>query len=124
MSSIDDPVKSQRLLRHNLAQKPASPEPVDLTHDLSDLDAKEREARRVALCAMLKTTQSRQAKALRQRRPDMAAGETVAIIRGDFADYRGVVLDADFIHGRVMLNVDGVPEPQWVNFQYVISVSD
>ncbi|MFK7860650.1 MAG: hypothetical protein AB8B64_17655 [Granulosicoccus sp.] len=119
MSGSSDTTKGQRFWRALVSEKPASQKPVDLTHDLSDLDADEREARRIALTNMLTANQARQRSALRSRRPSMAIGQRVAIISGQLAGREGVVLDADFIHSRVQIELDNLPEPQWVSFKRV-----
>lgn len=119
MSGTEDPTKDQRFWRSLVSEEPESQKPVDLTHDLSDLDADQKEARRQALRNMLVASQARQKGALRNKRPSMAIGQRVAIISGPLEGIQGVVLDADFIHGRVQLAVDDMPEPQWVSFKRV-----
>ena len=95
---------------------------IELTEDLSTLDAEEREERRQALMHMLETNQARQQDAKRNRRPTMELGQRVAIISGQLMGKQGVVTDADFIHGRVQLDVDGIAELQWVSFKRVGAV--
>lgn len=119
MSGTEDSTKDRRFWRALVSEVPVSQKPVDLTHDLSDLDAEQREARRQALRSMLTANQARQDNVLRKKRPSMALGQRVAIISGQLAGLQGVVLDADFIHSRVQLEVEGMPEPQWVSFKRV-----
>jgi transcription antitermination factor NusG len=93
--------------------------PIDLTHDLDDLDAEEKESRRLALMDMLEANQARRHSILRNQRPTMALGETIMIIAGELAGSKGIVLDADFISSRVQLDVDGENEPIWLPFDAV-----
>lgn len=93
--------------------------PIELTSDLSDLNAEQREERKQALMNMLEVTQNRQQGAKRNRRPTMEQGQRVAVISGQLMGKAGVVIDADFIHSRVQLDVDGMPELQWVSFKRV-----
>lgn len=92
---------------------------VELTTDLVDLPADEKEARRKVLKQMLSTNEARQQAALLKRQPDMAIGDRVSIAGGEFHTKQASVLDADFIHSRALLNVDGVAEPVWVPFNSV-----
>ncbi|MFK8083688.1 MAG: hypothetical protein AB8B97_25685 [Granulosicoccus sp.] len=119
MSGSSDTSKDQRFWRALVSEEPPSKKPVDLTHDLSDLDAEAREARRQALTNMLSANQARQRSALRNRRPSMAIGQRVAIVSGQLAGRQGVVLDADFIHGRVQIQVDDMSEAHWLSFKRV-----
>ncbi|MFK7992756.1 MAG: hypothetical protein AB8B87_01370 [Granulosicoccus sp.] len=119
MSGIEDPTKDRRFWRALISEDPTSNKPVDLTHDLNDLDTEEREARRQALRNMLSANQARQQDALRNKRPSMAIGQRVAVISGALAGSQGKVLDADFIHSRVQLQLDNMPEAQWVSFKRI-----
>ena len=100
-----------------------SAKPVDLTHDLKDLDAEQRDTRRKVLMDMLASSVARYQSALRNRRPDMAVGQRLVVIGGKLIGRHGVVLDADFIHNRVQLDVDDMNEPQWVLFNHVRGIS-
>lgn len=124
MSGTEDPSKDQHFWRSLVSEKPETHKPVDLTHDLNDLDADQREARRQTLRNMLDANQERQKGALRNKRPSMAIGQRVSIISGELAGAQGVVLDADFIHSRVQLEIVDVPEPAWVSFKRIGTCED
>jgi len=119
MSGSEDSTKDQRFWRALVSEEPASPTPIDLTHDLSDLAPDEREERRQVLRNMLNANQARRRDARRNKRPSMAIGERVAIVNGRLAGLQGVVLDADFIHGRVQLDIEELPESPWVSFKRI-----
>lgn len=130
MSGNGDPSKEQQFsaalesedpvpVASNESHRKPSDKPVELTHDLSDLDAHQREARRQALKSMLSANEARQLNAQRKRRPTLAVGQRVAIINGTLSGKQGVVLDADFIHGRVQLDINGASDPLWVSFKRI-----
>ena len=52
----------------------------------------------------------------------MALGERVAVNSEQLAGAEGVVMDADFIHSRVQLQIDDTEEPQWVSFKRIGSI--
>ncbi len=70
----------------------ATPGLIDLTADMSELSAEEREKRRRALRSMLATSQARQQKALRNRLPPLTPGLVVLIKSGVFARKHGTVI--------------------------------
>ena len=94
----------------------STPGLIDLTADMSELSAEEREKRRRALRSMLATSQARQQKALRNRLPPLTPGLVVLIKGGVFARKHGTVIDADYIHSRALLAIEGESEGKWVEF--------
>ena len=96
--------------------------PIELANDLSHLDEDELEYRKQALKCMLESNVARQQGARRHRRPTMEPGQRVAIIDGELVSDDGIVIDADFIHGRVLLAIDGMSEPVWLPFGYVAAI--
>ena len=94
----------------------ATPRLIDLTADMSELSIEEREQRRRALRSMLATSQARQQKVLRNRLPPLYPGLVVLIKSGVFNGQRGKVLDADYIHSRALLAIDGESEEKWIDF--------
>jgi len=94
-------------------------QPVELANDLSHLDEDELEYRKQALKCMLESNVARQQGARRHRRPTMESGQRVAIIDGQLIGEEGTVVDADFIHGRVQLEIAGISEPVWLPFSCV-----
>ncbi len=125
MSGNGDRSKERQFWRAMVPDEPipVSPDkPVDLTHDLNDLDKEQREARRQALKSMLAANEARQKNALRNRRPILSVGQRVAVVNGKLAGKQGVVMDADFIHSKVLLEIRGAAEPLWISFKRIGSV--
>ena len=77
------------------------------------------EARRIALRRLLEAAEARQGRASRERRPVLARGARVRVLRGELAGHVGTVADADYIQGRVLLVLDGGAPPCWVTFEGV-----
>ncbi len=94
----------------------ATPRLIDLTADMSELSTAEREQRRRALRSMLVTSQARQQKVLRNRLPPLTPGLIVLIKSGVFNQRHGTVMDADYIHSRALLAIEGEPEERWIEF--------
>ena len=82
------------------------------------------EARRTALRHMLRAAEARQSRVGRTRRPVLAEGRRVAIARGQLAGRTGVIVDADYIDSRVLLQVDGHEVPVWVPFSRVAAIDE
>lgn len=97
---------------------------IDLTADLSEYSAEEREQRRRSLLSMLAATEARQQQAQRNRLPALTPGLAIAIRSGPFRQRKAVVKDADYIHGRALLHIEGESEAQWVEFALLAAVSD
>ncbi|MFK8075515.1 MAG: hypothetical protein AB8B84_02940 [Granulosicoccus sp.] len=93
--------------------------PVELTPVFKDMDASEQEQRRLALRSMLAATEARQQKGKRSRNQAMAAGLRVGVKGGEHAGSHGVITDADYIHSRVLVELDDTPSPVWINFNLV-----
>jgi len=72
--------------------------------------------RRAMLRQLLQAAEARQARATRGRRPVFAHGVQVKALRGEFAGRRGVVTDADYIHGRALIAFAADAAPRWVGF--------
>ena len=117
--STEDPTDEGSVWQADIPAGSESAKPVDLTHDLKDLNAKQRDTRRKVLKNMLASSEARRQNALRNRRPDMAVGQRLVLVGGQWSGRHGVVMDADFIHARVQLDIDEVSEPQWVRFTHV-----
>lgn len=96
---------------------------VDLAGDMLDLSENERESRRHALRSMLAASEARQQGAMRARRPNLAIGERLAVSSGQFKNCQGTILDADFIHSRVLLQLDNVDEAQWIEFARISAIA-
>ena len=119
--SPEDPADTGSVWQAEISAGTESAEPVNLTHDLKDLDAKQRDTRLKVLRNMLASSQARYDVVMRNRRPDMAVGERLVVVCGQMSGKHGIVLDADFIQNRVQLNIDEMSEPQWVSFNHVRS---
>lgn len=111
------------------AVETCSPSPADAISPDSDITPIETPPtgdtqRRDALLSMLATAEIRHAQALRRRRPALAAGVSVRVVSGPYVGDRGVVLDADYIHARVRVELAGERVPQWVDFDQVVAQQD
>ena len=95
----------------------------DLTPVITDLGENEQEQRRSALRSMLAASEARQHHMKRARNQTLAAGLTVSIKSGLHAGARGVILDADYIHNRVLVDLSDGSEGIWVSFNVVSSVA-
>ena len=121
-SGAEDPTGKESLWQVQIPAESESAKPKDLTHDLKDLDAGQRNTRLEVLRNMLASSEARYENAMRNRRPDMAVGQRLVVVSGQLRGRQGFVLDADFIHNRVQLDVADMSEPQWVPFNHVRSV--
>lgn len=93
--------------------------PVDLTPVFTDMGETEQEQRRLALRSMLAATEARQQQGKRSRNQTLAAGLRVGVKAGEHAGSHGVILDADYIHSRVLIDFDDSNPAVWVNFNLV-----
>ena len=95
---------------------PPAPEP-DAGTEVAN--AERAESRRLALRNMLRAAEARVDRVSRARRPVLAGGAVVRATRGELAGRTGVVLDADYIESRVLLDL-GPDEPhRWLPFAHV-----
>lgn len=91
-------------------------EPKNLSREISDLNEAEREERVRALRTMLAVTEARQKKIKRARNQTLSAGLSVKIINGDNRGEKGVLLDADYIHSKVLVRILDCSTEVWVGF--------
>lgn len=96
----------------------------NLTPSVSDLDEVEREERLRALRSMLAATEARQSKKHRVRNQTLAAGLLVQIRSGEKLGAKGIILDADYIHSRVLVDLFDDSDDTWVNFSDVSPAID
>lgn len=101
----------------------SSSRPIELTEDLTHLDADEQEHRLQALRSMLAASEARQQQVLQTRLPALTTGTRVAVRSGPYRDYLGTIQDADFIHSRVLLALEGIDDPQWIPFSRLAPVA-
>ena len=87
-----------------------------LTPYLSDLDDVERENRVRALRSMLAVTEAKQSQSKRVRNQTLAAGLSVEILTGAKLGAKGVILDADYIRSRVLVELFDDGSTVWVSF--------
>lgn len=68
---------------------------------------------------MLHAANERQARssARRLRRPVMAAGIKVRVVGGSRARAQGTILDADYINGRALVELEDELNPVWISFR-------
>ena len=77
------------------------------------------EARRLALRHLLRAAEARVDRASRTRRPVLASGAVVRATHGEISGRTAIVLDADYIESRVLLDL-GPDEPhRWLPFAHV-----
>lgn len=96
----------------------------NLAPSLSDLDDVEREDRVRALRSMLAATEARQSQMKRVRQQTLAAGLLVQIRSGVNQGAKGVILDADYIHSRVLIKLLDGTDDTWADFTDVSPVAD
>lgn len=101
-----------------IAVKPVET-PIDLTPVFSDMGKSEQEHRRMALRSMLAATEARQQGSKRTRSQTLAAGLRVGVKAGEHAGTLGTILDADYIHSRVLVDFGEEKPAAWVNFNFV-----
>lgn len=101
---------------------PKSAKPIDLTADISDLSDEEKKTRRDALRSMLDVNEARQQGVIRARKPIPEAGLRVGVRSGEFKGKQGVILDADYIQSRALLDMDDEQKAHWVEFARLESV--
>lgn len=92
------------------------------TTDDAQPDADQDDSRLQALRSMLASSEARYEVAMRHKRPTMAIGQRLIVARGELIGKQGLILDADFIHYRVQLEMDDLAEPVWLGFNDVASV--
>lgn len=97
---------------------------IDLTADLSEFSAEELEQRRRSLLSMLATNEARKQQAQRNRLPALTPGLVIAIKSGPYRNRKASVKDADYIHSRALLHIEGESEAQWVEFSQLAPVID
>jgi len=96
--------------------------------DVKDLtgvtSAKEKnQQRRASLLTMLHAAEERHKRATSRRSSALAKGVEVQVQHGDSAGETAPILDADYIHNRVLLLLPNQPTPQWLPFNYVVAKS-
>ena len=105
-------------------QDPPAAGHIDLTADLSEFSPEEREQRRRSLLSMLATNEARKQQVLRNRLPALTPGLVIAIKSGPYRRRKASVKDADYIHSRALLHIEGESEAQWVEFSMLAPVVD
>jgi transcription antitermination factor NusG len=88
----------------------------NLTPHLSDLDDVQRESRVRVLRSMLAATEAKQGEMKRVRQQTLAAGLSVKILTGAKLGAKGVILDADYIRSRVLVELFDVGDTIWISF--------
>jgi len=89
---------------------------VELASDLKDMSAEQQDQRRRALRSMLTASEARQQQIKRSRPPTMAVGVRVLVKSGPHKGRPGTILDADFIHGRALVDFPEEQDSHWVEF--------
>lgn len=96
----------------------------NLAPSLSESDGVEREDRVRALRSMLAATEARQSQMKRVRHQTLAAGLLVQIRSGVNQGAKGIILDADYIHSRVLIELLDGKNDTWADFTDVSPVVD
>ena len=99
------------------AARPPAPEP----YVEEALSSEALEARRTALRGLLQAAEARAERAGHTRAPVLASGVRVRVSHGRLAGRVGLVLDADYIESRVLLEIEPDESPCWVPFSRVVS---
>lgn len=97
---------------------------VELGEDAMGRNEAERNARRDALKSMLEATEARIQRARHGAKPVLAIGYRVRIRKGECAGQAGTILDADFIHSRVLVETEKDRPAIWLAFDHVEAVPD
>ena len=100
------------------------PSPNNVSPDSSDLDGSAREDRLRALRSMLAATEARQKQVKRVRHQALTAGLSISILTGEKQGLHGVILDADYIHSRVLVQLRDDIGDIWLNFTDVSPIAE
>jgi len=102
-------------------QKPATPgAPVEISSEFAVEDSAQMEKRRQALRSMLAATEARQQHVKKSRsKKTLAAGIEVLITSGSYRGIHGLILDADYIHNRVLVSLHVDQSHHWFDFTEV-----
>ena len=73
--------------------------------------------RRSTLLSMLQKSEARRERLSRRRLPALAPGVRISIRAGVHANSEGIILDADFIENRVLVDTPDTAAPVWIDFQ-------
>jgi len=106
---------------NNPSNKSSSRKSVLTSPDLSEA---ERENRLRALRSMLASTEARQGQTKRGSNQALAAGLSVQILTGSDQGAAGVIIDADYIRSRVLVELRNGASSTWVNFPDVLPIID
>ncbi len=107
-------------------RKQESDEYVQPPQDMKDLSgssiAKELdESRRESLLSMLHASEERHKRVTSRRSGTLAAGVEVLVTTGPLVGETAVILDADYINNRVLLEFSENSGPKWTSFKHVIT---
>jgi len=94
------------------------------TPPVSDHGDSEPGDRLLTLRSMLAATEARQSKMKRVRHRTLAAGVPVRILSGSHKDVSGVILDADYIHSKVLVELLDEDTEVWINFPDVLALAE
>jgi len=101
-------------------QAAAASDPVDLSSEFAVEDSAHLEKRRQALRSMLAATEARQQHVKKSRsKSTLAAGIDVLVISGPYRGIHGLILDADYIHSRVLVSLHFDQSHHWFDFTEV-----
>jgi len=97
---------------------------IDLGEDAMGRNQAERNARRDTLKSMLEASEARVLRARRNTKPVLSIGYRVLVAIGVNAGRTGKILDADYIHSRVLVEISQNQPSLWLAFDLVEATSD
>lgn len=80
--------------------------------------------RRSALLSLLHASEARRNRMSKRRLPTLAPGVRIAISGGLHADSEGIIIDADFIENRVLVETPEAAGAVWISFRHLAPVND
>lgn len=100
-------------------QRPDDMKDLSGTRIAKELD----ESRREALLSMLHASEERHKRVSSKRAGTLAAGVEVLVTTGPLVGETAVILDADYINNRVLLEFSESSGPKWLSFKHVVTTN-
>jgi len=115
-TSKSGPPDSSKNRRHPAA----TGHPVEVSSEFSNENSAQLEERRQALISMLAATEARQQHVNKSRsKSAFAAGIDVLVTSGAYTGVHGLILDADYIHSKVLVSLHVDQSRHWFDFTEV-----
>jgi transcription antitermination factor NusG len=103
----------------DFVQRPDDMKDLSGTRIAKELD----ESRREALLSMLHASEERHKRVSSKRAGTLAAGVEVLVTTGPLVGETAVILDADYINNRVLLEFSESSGPKWLSFKHVVTTN-